>query len=117
MLVADVDGKGEGLPIEVQSRQQLKDLEDQIIDVLLILGSTYDTIMAFVRKYEEFCRIRNESAINLDESMDSIQLALQEKQREVEILQRKVKALHKKVNGTTSLVIIISISTRVSFQF
>ncbi|MCJ1402112.1 hypothetical protein MMC11_005331 [Xylographa trunciseda] len=104
VLVADIDGKGDGLPLGVQSRQQLKDLEDQIIDFLLILDSTYDTVLAFGQKYEQYCHSANESSINLDESLDSIQLALQEKQREVELLQRKVKALHKKVNGTISLL-------------
>ena len=46
----------------------------------------------------------NDSSINMDESLDSIQLALQEKQKEIELLRRKVKALQKKVDGTISLV-------------
>ncbi|MCJ1394648.1 hypothetical protein MMC18_007528 [Xylographa bjoerkii] len=104
VLVADIEDTGQGLPLEVKTRQQLKDLEDQIIDVLLILDSTHDTVVAFIDKYEQFCHIANNSFIDIDESLDSIKLALHEKQREVKLLTRKMKAMHKKVEGATSLL-------------
>ncbi|MCJ1379470.1 hypothetical protein MMC17_002571 [Xylographa soralifera] len=104
VIVADVEGKEGGVPLEVNSCQQLKDLEDQIIDTLLILDSTHDTTVALTQKYEQHCVIPNDSPINLNESIDSIQLALQEKQKEIELLRRKVKALQKKVDGTISLL-------------
>ena len=111
MVVADVEGREGGITLEVNSCQQLKDLEDQIIDVLLILDSTYDTTVALTRNYEQFCSSTNNSSGDLGKSLDSIQLALQEKQKDIELLRWKMKALQKKVDGAISLVIIQSDSS------
>ena len=97
-------GNQEEFPLELGTRQEIKDLEDQIIDVRLILDNTYDTTIALIQKYEQYCLSATKSSINMDESVDSIRLSLEDKKRDIELARRKIDALQKKLKGTISLV-------------
>ena len=99
-----MNGNQEDLPLELGTRQEIKDLEDQIIDVRLILDNTYDTTITLIQKYEQYCLIATKSSINMDESVDSIRLSLEDKMRDIELARRKIDALQKKLKGTISLV-------------
>lgn len=91
--------------IDVEGRQRLKDFEDQLTDITLVLDSTHDTIVSLLEKYQHFCRdycTMAEDASRRD--FDPIDCALQEKQRDVRSSRQKVETLHTKVKGTTDLV-------------
>ena len=94
----------EELPLDLGTRQAIKDLEDQIIDFHLILDNTYDTTIALIQKYEQYCLIATTSSITLDESVDSIRLSLEDKKRDIELARRTIDALQKKLKSTISLV-------------
>lgn len=89
----------------MEEYQILKDFEDQIIDVLLILRSTSDTIVLLAEKYRLFLYETKYVSEDRNELvLDSIAFALQEKEREVGHNKRKVESLHTKVQGATNLV-------------
>ena len=109
MLVASIDEKdprsGSMQLLGVEERQNLKEMEDQLIDILMILDSTEDTLLLMLEKYREFCQ---EAKVVLedgfDEGLDPIDCALQERKRDVHWNRRKVETLHTKIQGTTNLV-------------
>ena len=91
--------------INVEERQHLKDFEDRVIDIIMVLDATIETITSLHEKYNQFrfyaSRDLEDSS---DENFDAIDLALQEKQHEVESNRRKVQNLRTKVQSTTELV-------------
>ena len=105
VLVAAIDAKSPVELLDNEERQELKEIQDQVIDIFVVLDSTLDTIAFMIEKYEQFCRDINSSPADLtDVGLDPIQLALREKQQEVQLSKKKVKALEKKVQGTINLV-------------
>lgn len=96
------------LALSIEQRQELKQLEDQIIDTLVVLDATQDTISVLLQKYDQFCGGREHISVETGKDIDSIPQALHEKEHEVYLHRRKVKALHKKVTGTISLVSIVT---------
>lgn len=91
--------------LDVEERQELKDFEDQIIDILLVLDSTSDTIYSLSKMYKQFHHDLDETREGADGYIfDSIAFALQEKQCEVHYSRKKVYALHTKLQGTIKLV-------------
>lgn len=103
VLVASVDSKGPLEPLDIQERQELKVYEDQLIDIILVLDLTLDTISSLKEKYQEFCREVEPSPV-YQASVNAINSALEEKQREVLLNRKKVEALQTKIQGTMSLV-------------
>ncbi|MCJ1475517.1 hypothetical protein MMC13_004180 [Lambiella insularis] len=101
VIVASVEATGP-LPLDIEQRQQLKMLEDQVIDISTVLGTTSDTINALVQKYGQ-CQSSKDS-LRLHEELDDIQYALQDQDREVSLNRKKMEALHQKVNGTINLL-------------
>ncbi len=90
---------------EFEERQRLKQMEDKILDLLIIMDSTLDTIDSLSQRYREFrsaTTVAVERAPLLDG--DSISFALAEKRRDVLLYRSKVEALRAKVKGTTNLV-------------
>lgn len=88
----------------VEERQRFKDFEDQLIDILLVLDTTSDTIKSLLEKCKQFRRdIGNMPQSVEDDSYDSLECALLEKQRDVQSSRRKVETIHNKVQGTTDL--------------
>ena len=90
--------------IGVEERQVLKDFEDQIIDVLLVLDSIYDTISSLAETYKQFCQDIDSQEDLGGREFDSVAFRLQEKLREVMSSRRKVENLLAKVQSTTNLV-------------
>ena len=89
----------------MEERQRLKDFEDQIVDIIMVLDSTSDTIILLHEKYDQFrCDASDDSEDYKGDKLDSIHLALQEKRRDVDSSRRKVANLHTKVKSTIELV-------------
>ena len=90
---------------QVEERQLLKDLEDQILDVILVLDSTNDTILALLKNYRRF---RQDSCVwekqNNEYCSDIVDYAFQEKLRDVSSSIKKVRSLHAKLKSTIELV-------------
>lgn len=99
-------GAGQKLTtIQVEERQLLKDLEDQILDVILVLDSTNDTILALLDNYRRF---RQDPCVwgqhDDDGRFDIVHYAFQEKLRDVSSNRKKVRSLHAKLKSTIDLV-------------
>jgi len=101
-IVTATVGKGQlGLidfEINFEDRQNLKSVEDKILDLLTIFESTTDTISTLLEEYE-YMRHGSENTYR-----DPIVLKLRGKLREVNLYQKKAATLHKKIQGTASLV-------------
>lgn len=108
MLVASVNEEDEDDPprvVHIEERQRLKDLEDQVIDVISVLHSTNDTIHSLLEKYEYFCcDVVGEDRMTDDRRRDHIDIALRERQKDVVLNLKKLQALHTKIRSTTKLV-------------
>lgn len=105
MLVASIDEKDSALLLGVEERQKLKEMEDQLIDVLLVLEATRDTIKTLLENYQQYCRDTSHRLEDgFDEGYDPIDCALQERERDIDSNRRKVETLYTKIQGTTNLV-------------
>lgn len=94
------------ITFQVEERQQLKDLEDQILDVILVLESTSDTIVSLIENYRGF---RRDPCVCVwarsgDGNSDAINAAFQEKHSDVCSSKKKVQTLHAKLKSTIELV-------------
>ena len=105
VVMASVDDDSPIRITEFEERQRLKQVEDKILDLLIIMDSTLDTIDSLLENYEEF-RSRTAPAVEQAAARknDTISFALAEKRRDVILYKRKVEALRWKVKGTTKLV-------------
>jgi hypothetical protein len=95
------------IKLDFEERQRIKQIEDYVLDIFVVLDSSQDTLSSILAKYKDFARA---SGSPLRESEDPVILALLEKDREIELCRQKLKALHMKVKGTIQLV-------RVSFSY
>lgn len=105
--MASVDSKMLLQPLNLHDRQELKTYEDQLIDILVVLDSTLDTISSLKEKYREFCQ-EVEPFPAYQANVDAVNGALEEKQREVLLNRKKVEALQKKIQGTMNLVKLLT---------
>lgn len=113
-MVASVDSRNPLQLLDIQERQELKAFEDQLIDILVVLDSTSDTISSLREKYQEFCQEMKPSFEDQKKGVDTISRALEEKQREVLLNRKRVEALHTKIQGTMSLVKFLAVSMYIS---
>lgn len=90
--------------LNIEERQVLKNIEDQIVDILLILDSTSDTISSVSEMYKQFCDASPAMSQDVNDEPDLISFSLHEKQRDVVHNRRKVETLLVKVQGTATLV-------------
>ena len=91
--------------LDVGERQVLKDFEDRIIDILLVLDSANSTISSLIDGHDHFVSANlYGKRDNCSKEADSIAVALREKQSEVVGDRAKVETLHKKVRGSIELV-------------
>ncbi|KAL2049176.1 hypothetical protein ABVK25_010526 [Lepraria finkii] len=105
VLVASIDERDPARLLGVEERQNLKEIEDDIIDILSVLDATADTIQSLLGKYRQFRRDIRSGLENLfGDGIDSIECALQERQKDVHMNRQKVEKLHAKVQGTTNLL-------------
>ena len=94
------------ITIQVEERQQLKEFEDQILDIILVLDSTSETIVSLLENYRRF---RQDLSVCVwedtgDGSTDALDVAFREKQRDVCSSKLKVQTLHAKLKSTIDLV-------------
>ena len=91
--------------LDYDQEQELKQVEDQIVDILVSLDSTLDTITALLNIYEHFNKIfrRDLEGSSIDD-WDAIKLTFQEKQQDIIYMKQKVEALSSKSQGTKALV-------------
>ena len=83
----------------------IKDLEDAVVDMLLVLDSTIDTISSLIENYKQFCLdVEADIVSSDDKGFDTIGFALREKHREVLFNRKKVETLQTKVQGMSNLV-------------
>lgn len=104
VLVASIDGKDPAQLPDVEERQHLKELEDQILDVILVLDSTNDTILSLLENYRRF---RQDPCVweeTDDGGYDAIEFAFQEKLKDVSSSRKKVQTLHAKLKSTIDLL-------------
>lgn len=108
VLVASLPEKGPLQLLTFEERQVLKDCEDTLIDVMLILESTLDTICSLASVYTSYSRdcLGRPKEIRAD-GLDMIDIALQEQYKGVSSYKKQVKALHRKVQGTIQLVSLL----------
>jgi hypothetical protein len=89
------------IKLDFEERQRIKQIEDYVLDIFVILDSTQDTLSSLLAKYKIFAQLNNSA---LGEFEDPVMLALLEKEREIELCRQKLQALHRKVKGTIQLV-------------
>ena len=105
MVVASIHEKDSLQILNVEERQALKDSEDLLIDNLLILDATFDTIASLLKNYQSYCHdCRKRSPEISTDDIDLVIVALEEHQREVSLSRRKIETLHRKVRGSIHLV-------------
>lgn len=102
--MASVDETDQPQLLNIPERQVLKDMEDRIMDILLILDSTSDTISSVTEMYKQFCHDSPALSQEVNDDFDLIEFSLHEKQRDVVHNRKKVETLHVKVQGTAKLV-------------
>ena len=105
MLVASINEKEALHSGDVGTRQMLKDLEDELLNVILVFESIYDTLTKLLRHYEWYRHAGADSIKNPDERFDCLSEALLENQEDVMLHQKKIQTLHEKLKGAINLVI------------
>lgn len=93
---------GSFVSITVEDHQQLKEIEDDVADVILCLDSTSDTLTTFEETYGQFCQSQNPSRSS--HTLDAVAIALREKTKEILYTRRKAEALLLKIQNTRTLV-------------
>lgn len=106
-MIGDDVSNNQFLSIEVEDHQHLKQIEDQISDLMLCLDSTLDTVSTFEEMYAQF-RAHQAGKQRISDgrvnSSDAVVIALREKSKEVSYFRKKSKALLSKVQNTRTLV-------------
>lgn len=98
------------ITITVEDHQQLKEIEDDVADLVLCLDSSLDTLVSFVRMYEDFGRRRQklqpggESRKDPPTRIDTVVMAFEEKAQEVSYTRKKAESLLAKIQNTRNLV-------------
>ncbi|KAJ4394950.1 hypothetical protein N0V91_011165 [Didymella pomorum] len=100
-ITAEDDGEN-FVTITVEDHQQLKQIEDDVTDLILCLDSTSDTLTTFAEMYERF-RHDSEEARPVH-ALDAVAVALAEKAKEIRYTKRKAEALQSKVQNTRTLI-------------
>ncbi|CAD6565853.1 MAG: hypothetical protein ASARMPRED_008012 [Alectoria sarmentosa] len=116
VLVASIDGKDPAQLLDVEERQYLKELEDQILDVILVLGSTCDAILSLIENYRRF---RQDPCVweePDDGDYDAIDIAFQEKLRDVSSNREKARTLHAKLKSNSQKKAVKKISPHATLQ-
>ena len=105
LIVASIDEKESLQLLNVEERQALKDSEDLLIDNMLILDSTFETVSSLLQSYRSYCDDCADETQELGtDPKDLIMIALEDHQKEVLSNRRKIETLYKKVKGSIQLV-------------
>jgi hypothetical protein len=107
MVIGCESGESEFVTLQVEDHQALKQIEDEIADMLLCLDSTLDTVSTFLEMYDQTFNDQLESidiSSSTPRSFDIIAASLREKTKEVSYTRKKAEALLSKVQNTRTLV-------------
>lgn len=105
VIAASVDNNSLIRITEFTERQRLKQIEDNILDLLVVLDSTLDTVCSLIEKYNYGATqevLGRPSGVVPDD--DAILRGLNEKRRDVLLYRSRVEAIRAKVQGTSNLV-------------
>ena len=103
--MASINEKDPVQLLNIEERQVLKDFEDLLIDSMLVLDSTRDTISSLLNNYQSYRRNSQHESKDYDTGDDDlIIIALQDRISEVSSSSRKIDTLHRKVKGSIKLV-------------
>ena len=86
---------------DIQDRHRLKDTEDELLDILLVLDSLHDTIESLFENYTEY--IRNPGQL-YTRDLDTISGAFQAQIKDIAFSRRNVQSLHAKLQGMNALL-------------
>ncbi|KAF2184449.1 hypothetical protein K469DRAFT_709209 [Zopfia rhizophila CBS 207.26] len=98
------------ISLDVEDHQQLKQIEDQIADLMLCLDSTSDTIIALIEMYLQFQDHQKDDPQYPNPprksafGCDAITFALKEKDKEIAYTRQKAEGLLSKVQNSRSLI-------------
>ncbi|KAF2872633.1 hypothetical protein BDV95DRAFT_391903 [Massariosphaeria phaeospora] len=107
ILIGSEDEEEDFISIEVEDHQQLKQIEDQIADLILCLDSTSDTVGTFQDMYDQFRANRMHEPLSHEASAygsDAVVFALKDQAKEVAYIRKKAAALLSKVQNTRTLI-------------
>ncbi|CAO2658701.1 Nn.00g064240.m01.CDS01 [Neocucurbitaria sp. VM-36] len=110
IMIGDDNASEQLLSIEVEDHQDLKQIEDEVSDLMLCLDSTLDTVSTFEEMYDHF-RSHQDDTESIRESpsrsvygSDAVVFALKEKAKEILYTRKKAEALLSKVQNTRTLI-------------
>ncbi|KAF1940154.1 hypothetical protein EJ02DRAFT_406954 [Clathrospora elynae] len=110
MINDDENGDEQFLSIEAEDYQDLKQIEDEISDLMLCLESTLDTVSTLKEMYGKF-HLHPEDNNSMQDSQyqsiyasDAVVFALEEQAREVSYTRKKAETLISKVQNTRTLI-------------
>ncbi|KAH7359966.1 hypothetical protein BKA66DRAFT_573713 [Pyrenochaeta sp. MPI-SDFR-AT-0127] len=98
------------LSIDVDDHQNIKQVEDEVSDLMLCLDSTLDTVSTFEEMYTQFRFHRDESysikgsQFGSGYGSDAVIFALREKTKELIYTRKKAEALLSRVQNTRTLI-------------
>jgi hypothetical protein len=107
IVISFESGETDFVTLRVEDHQALKQIEDEIADMLLCLDSTLDTVSTFLEMYDQTSNSQLESidiASSTSHCFDIIAASLREKTKEVLYTRKKAEALLSKVQNTRTLV-------------
>lgn len=111
VIAASVDEDSLIKITEFTERQRLQQIDDDIVDLLVMLDSTLDTIASIE---EEYIGLSTHQGIDLQISetpkLDPIRACLLQKRKETLLYKSKAEHLRAKVSGTTELVHVSRLS-------
>ena len=103
--MASIGSNGPIRITEFEERQQLKQVEDKILDLIIIMDSTLDTIDALSRAHQELCSLMAMQHPDRGPIKNHlISFGLAEKRRDILSYRSKIEALRSKIKSTTKLV-------------
>ena len=82
----------------------LKDLEDELLDVILVFYSMHGALTKLLRNYNRYCLANTNPSSDNGDSFDCIGGALQENCEDIVLHRKKIQTLHEKLKGTINLV-------------
>ncbi len=89
--------------IEVEDHQQLKQIEDNVADLLLCLDSTMDTLTSFMTMYKVFLW-QKDRVVEQTHRSDVVEVAFETKVKEISYTRKRAENLLSRIQNTRTLV-------------
>lgn len=104
--MAELSEEGTVRRIDLEERQRLKQVEDEILDLQMIFDSTLDTIECLIETYEiaKSRTFSRDSTKAVDGRPDLVIATMKDRRRDVQLYMSKVRTLRAKVQSTSQLV-------------